>query len=205
MSAPATTPTKLMTADEFWAYVHRPENGNRNLDLIQGEVIEMPPPTKIHGRVCVNIGFELETWARSYGKGYTASNDSGVVLEEGPDSVVGPDVAYFQDADTFEDLHPKWGEVAPVLAVEVLSPNDRPGKVNAKVAGYLRGGTKLIWLVDYEERTVTVYRPGRDLVILKATDTILGDTELPGFICKVSEFFRMPGQPPNTSPTPPSA
>jgi Uma2 family endonuclease len=194
MSA-TNTATKLMTANEFWEYVHRPENEPRNLDLIRGEVIEMPRPTTPHCRVCINVGFELESWARRVGVGYVLSNDPGVVLEEDPDSVIGPDVAYFVNGETFEDLHPKWNEFPPVLAVEVLSPNDRPGRVNAKVATYLRGGTKLIWLVDYEERTVTVYRSGRDLVILKATDIVTGDAELPGFACEVAEFFRLPGQP----------
>lgn len=193
MSATGTA-TKLMTADEFWEYVHRPENEHRNLDLIRGEVIEMSRPTRIHGVVSAEITFLLNTWVRTGKPGYIASNDAGVVLGENPATVVGPDVAYYTDADAFEDIHPKWGDVPPVLAVEVLSPNDRPGKVNAKIREYLVSGTKQVWLVDYEERTVTVYRPGQDFVILKATDTISGGDDLPGFTCPLADFFRAAGK-----------
>lgn len=156
----------------------------------------MPRARHPHGIVCAEITRLVGNWVASGRPGYVASNDTGVVLREDPDTVVGPDVAYYTDATTFEDVHPKWGEVAPLLAVEVLSPTDRPGKVNAKIQEYLTAGTKVVWLADYEERTVTVYRPGQGFVILKATDTIADVPELPGFTCKVADLFRLPGQPP---------
>lgn len=193
--APPSPPTRLMTADEFWDFVHLPENEDRDFELIRGKVVEMSRPTLPHGRVCTNVGFELETWARRLGRGYVVSNDAGVSLEENPDSVLGPDVAYFSNGESFDELSPKWAESAPVLAVEVLSPNDRPGKINQKIAAYLRGGTKLVWLVDYEERTVTVYHPDRNFEIYKAGDELTCSEDLPGFTCRVADLFRLPGQP----------
>lgn len=35
--------------------------------------------------------------------------------------------AYYDDANRFEDIHPKWGDIPPILAVEVWSLSDRPG------------------------------------------------------------------------------
>jgi Uma2 family endonuclease len=65
----ATTPgtaKQLMTADEFWEFVHRPENPDRDFELIRGEVIEVSRPTKPHGAVAALVGFELQlgrgTW-----------------------------------------------------------------------------------------------------------------------------------------------
>lgn len=192
MSTTSTT-TQLMTADEFWEYVHRSENEHRNLDLIQGVVVEMSRATRFHGYVTGNIGRLLGNWTFTTGVGYIATNDAGVVLEDNPDSVLGPDVAYYTDANSADDVPPKWGDVAPVLAVEVLSPNDRMSKVNAKIATYLRSGVRLVWLVDFEERVVTVYRPQQDLVVLKADSHLASDNILPGFSCKVSDFFQLPG------------
>jgi Uma2 family endonuclease len=37
------------------------------------------------------------------------------------------------------------------------------GQVTAKVRDYLKSGVRLVWLVNYEERLVTVYRPNRTL------------------------------------------
>lgn len=202
MSPTSTTATQLMTADEFWEYVHRPENEPRNLDLIQGVVIEMSRATRFHGYVTGNIGRLVGNWTFTTGVGYVATNDAGVVLEDDPDSVLGPDVAFYTDANTAEDVPPKWGDVAPVLAVEVLSPNDRMSKVNEKIATYLRGGVQLVWLVHFEERAVTVYRSQQDLVVLKGDAAVDATDILPGFSCKVSDFFRLPG---DAKPATPSA
>jgi hypothetical protein len=43
--------TKLFTADDFAAWVDRPENANRWFELVRGRVIELPPHTKPHGVV----------------------------------------------------------------------------------------------------------------------------------------------------------
>jgi Uma2 family endonuclease len=184
---------ELMTAGQFWDYCQLPENQNRWLELVRGEVIEVPRPTRRHGVVALEIGYLLRKYVEQIGRGYVASNDSGVILEEEPDTVVGPDVAYYTDANTFDELHPKWGEEPPLLAVEVLSPNDKPSKVNEKIADYLRNGVKMVWLVDYENRKVTVYRPDRSLVVLSENHELFGDEVLPGFTCRVGDFFRLPG------------
>ena len=86
------------------------------------------------------------------------------------------------------------GDVAPVLAVEVLSPNDRPGRVDAKVRQYLDAGTRVVWLIDSDDRTVAVYRPGRDFQILKRDEILSGEPELPEFQCVVSHLFLQPGE-----------
>ena len=190
--APAAV-TNPMTADQFWNFCNLPENENRTFDLIRGKVVEMPRPTRRHGIVAVRIAHLLTVWTYSIKHGYVAGNDSGVLLEEDPATVVGPDVAYFTDANTFAEVHPKWGEEPPVLAVEVLSPNDRMSRVNAKILDYHRNGVPVVWLVDYEDQQVTVYRPNQSHVMFGVGDTLDGGAELPGFSCPVVEIFRLPG------------
>jgi len=73
-------------------------------------------------------------------KGYVVCNDSGVVLE--PDTVRGPDVAYYEDAKQFDDLPEKWGDTTPRLAVEVLSPNDLADYILRKIDDFLRSGVE---------------------------------------------------------------
>jgi Uma2 family endonuclease len=183
----------LLTAEEFYEYVHRPENTNRWLELVEGEVIELPPPQKRHGVVSANVTRILGNYCFQRGKGYVASNDSGVILRRDPDTVRGPDVAIYEGAQTWAELHPKYGEVPPRLAVEVLSPDDRPNKVNRKVVDYLRAGVGLVWLVDFEEREVTVYRPDRTPYRLGEADELTGEDVLPELRVRVSELFFMPG------------
>lgn len=188
-----TTAAPPMTADEFWDFVHRPENRDRDFELIRGEVIEVSRPTRKHGIVAGNISRLLGNYSYETNRGYVTTNDSGVILEEEPDTVVGPDVAYYTDARSFDEVHPKWGEESPVLAVEVRSPNDKRKHLNEKIRSYLRSGVKLVWLVDFEERFVSVYRPDAPFEDFDETATLSGGEVLPGFACKVADLFRIPG------------
>src|SRR5262245_56801555 len=198
-------PKKLMTVDEFWDFVNLPENADRHFELRRGEVVEMSRPKKPHGIVTTNIVTELNLYARQVRKGYVLSNDTGVVLEETPGTVVGPDVGYCLDATTYDEVEPKWAETPPVLAVEMLSPNDKMSQVNEKIADYLRAGVRVVWLADPELKTVTVYRRGHSHIVLKVADELAGGDDLPGFTCKVADFFRLPGDRATPQPQPPAA
>jgi Uma2 family endonuclease len=141
----------------------------------------------------MNIGYLLEQYVRQRGSGYVTCNDSGVILERSPDTVRGPDGALYEDATSFEELHPKYGEVPPRLAVEVLSPNDKAAQVVNKITDYLTNGVDLVWLVNPDERKVTVHRPEKSPYALKADAELTGDDTLPGFRCSVADFFFVPG------------
>jgi Uma2 family endonuclease len=190
----ATPTTKPLTAEEFYEWVHRPENTNKWFELVRGEVIELPPPTKPHGYVSLNAGRILGNFTFERGKGYVVGNDSGVILEREPDTVRGPDIAFYEDAEAFADLHPKYGETPPRLAVEVLSPNDRATDVMHKITDYLRNGVEVVWLFDPRARTVTVYRRDQGPRVFEEGDELTCEDILPGFRCLVADFFRLPGE-----------
>ena len=185
--------SERMTAEEFAAWVERPENADRHFELVQGEVIEMPPPKRPHGFVCNNIAWRLTNHAASIGRGIVCTNDSGVIVERDPDTVRGPDVSYFDDVTDESEIVYEYPEVPPVIAVEVLSPNDRVNDVACKVDEYLAFGVKQVWVVDPEMKNVAVHRPGQSMRLLKRDDELTGADDLPGFSCKVSDFFRLPG------------
>jgi Uma2 family endonuclease len=73
--------------------------------------------------------------------------------------------------------------------VEVLSPSDSRRRVAEKVAEYLASGSRLVWVVDPEDRNVTVYREATEGRPLWEDATITGEDVLPGFACRVAEFF----------------
>jgi len=85
--------------------------------------------------------------------------------------------------------------LASDLAVEVLSPGDSAYEVDQKLAEYLSAGVTLIWVVNPDTRTVRIHRPRNaqpgPISMLHESDTIDGEEVLPGFSCKVSEFFEI--------------
>jgi Uma2 family endonuclease len=201
MSATATLPTpaassRLMSADEFAEFVEREENQSRQFELVRGEVIEMSRPTLLHGTVVMAIGIRLGLYAESIGKGNVVT-ESGMLLEQEPDTVRGSDVAFFDDVKRIEDVEDGWSTIPPLVAVEVRSPGESTRNLLSKIDEYLDFGVKLVWLVDYEEKFITVYRKDRKHETFDEGDTLTCD-ELPGFTCAVANFFRTPGQIPKS-------
>ncbi len=186
-----TIPTTLMTASEFWDWVHRPENRDRHFELERGKVVEVSRPGVLHGVVCVEAGFVLSTYIRKQRKGYACANDTGIIWESDPDTVKGPDLFFYDKNLSFTELNPKWTEEVPTLVIEVLSPNDRMTKVMRRISQFLKWGVPLVWLVDPEEHTVTIYRRDRPPEVLESDQELTGGDVLPDFRCPVADLFFM--------------
>jgi Uma2 family endonuclease len=72
----------------------------------------------------------------------------------------------------------------------VDSPGNRPEEMLEKIRDDLRAGVPMVWVVHPERRTLTIYR-GDDPtpLVLTETDVVENLPELPGFHCRVAEFF----------------
>jgi Uma2 family endonuclease len=64
-----------------------------------------------------------------------------------------------------------------------------------KIEDYLRNKVRLVWVVDFEQMSVTVYRSDRTFHLLKNEQELTAEDVLPGFRCRVSDFFFVPGGP----------
>jgi Uma2 family endonuclease len=181
----STAIVKLITAEEF-GKVPEPKDGSKE-ELVKGVIVTMPPPKGRHGYVQLEIGSILRAFVKPKRLGWVVT-ESGTVLERDPDTVRGPDVAFY--SITRQPTPPEdYFEIAPELAVEVLSPDDRSGKVREKIGEHIAAGVKLVWLVDPDARTVLVYRGSRRGTELDDTESLDGGDVLPGFACKVADFF----------------
>lgn len=184
-----TTLVESMTAEQFFDWLQRPENAGKHYELERGRVVEMARPGERHGVVCANVAFVLAGYVRRRRKGFVCGNDTGVIWEHAPDVVRGPDVFYYEEARKYRDLNPRYSDEVPTLIVEVLSPHDRPNQVTRRITQFLRWGVKLAWVIDPEDRTVSVHRPGHEPEVLDAAQELTGDGALADFRCPVSEFF----------------
>lgn len=171
-----------MTADQF---MHLDDDSHRH-QLIKGELLTMPLPKRVHGRVAANLTMFLLQHAKAnrLGDVYT---ESGFKVESDPDTVLGPDVSFVsrERADREDD---GFYDGPPDLAIEVLSPGDRRGYVERKLALWLETGTRSVWLVNPRRRTVEIISSLEDRRTLHETDELIDDT-VPGFRVKVSEIF----------------
>jgi len=171
-----------MTVEEF---ENLPDSPYRH-ELINGELLTMPPPQTQHGRIVANLVFLLLQHARPNRLG-DVLGESGYHLEHNPDTVLAPDVSFVSAARVdWTDEH--YYDGPPDLAIEVLSPGDRKGYVERKLAIYLETGTRSVWLVDPRRRTVELISSLNNRRMLHEDDELVDDT-VPGFRVKVSEIF----------------
>ena len=171
-----------MTAEELG---NLPDGPYRH-ELIKGELLTMPLPKHEHMRVAANLTIILGQHARSKRLGDVYA-EGGFKLESDPDTVLGPDVSFV--ARDRISLSPEGYHAGPPdLAVEVLSPGDRKGKVEHKLSLWLEFGTRSVWLVNPSRRTVEVISASGERSLLHETDELVDDT-VPGFRVKVSEIF----------------
>ncbi|HEX5875037.1 MAG TPA: Uma2 family endonuclease [Pyrinomonadaceae bacterium] len=178
----STTQTHLMTAQELG---NLPDEPHRH-ELIKGELLTMPLPKAEHMRVAANLTFLLMQHARANRLGQVNA-EGGYKLESDPDTVLGPDVS-FVSQDRFALSPEGYHYGPPDLAVEVLSPDDRRGRVEHKLSLWLEFGTRSVWLVNPRRRTVEVCKATGERILFHETDELSDDT-VPGFRVKVSEIF----------------
>ncbi len=180
---------KVFTADDL---LHLPEAPDgRCYELVEGRLYEMPPPGQRHGRVTLKIGILLEAHAQRHGLGRAIAGDPGFILARNPDTVRAPDVAYisYERLPADQEFPLQYNDIVPELVVEVASPSDTSRHIQEKAESWLRAGVQTVWVVYPDTRQVTVYRAERDAVILQPDDTLDGSPALPGFTCRVAEFF----------------
>jgi Uma2 family endonuclease len=190
----ATVATRPVTADEFFEFVNRPENRDRVFELEAGEIVEMSKPGERHGVICGNVAFVFGVYIRQIKSGRVLTNDTGLVLDRDPDTVRGPDVSLYLDKKKYADLSTKYPNDMPVLVVEVLSPNDKLSHTTGRLNRFLGNGVALVWLVEPEPRTVTVWWEGQAPIVFEDGDEIANLPGLPEFRCKASEIFDSPGE-----------
>src|SRR6185437_1559085 len=179
--------TRLLTADEFFDW---PDEPGCRQELIRGEVFTMSLAGGRHGEVASEILRLVANHVKPLRLVKTYAAETGFIVERNPDTVRGADVAFVGNERLALITNPKKHiPFGPDLVVEVLSPNDRDDEVEEKVRLWLAAGSQLVWVVDPEDRTVIVYRLGAEPVTLREDQEIDGGEVLPGFRCRVADFF----------------
>jgi Uma2 family endonuclease len=171
-----------MTAEELL----RLNLPNKRTELVRGVLIVREPAGYQHGDVAMRLAAAIFAHVEAHQLGRVFAAQTGFTLRRNPDTVRAPDVAFISN-ERLPDPPPRgFAELAPDLAVEVLSPDDRPGEVLAKVGDWVNAGARLVWVVDPIRVIARVYRADGSESILGATDALRGEAVLPGFEHRLS-------------------
>jgi len=179
------TQMRLVTLEEFFDFIQRPENVDRDYELVGGRVIEVVSD-QYASRVTARIIRYLDTFVDDNNLGRVTGADGGYMIVGNPYI---PDVAFI----SFEK-QPKlkqkngYNILAPELAVEVLSPGNTAQEMSTKTTNYLSAGT-VVWIVDPQTKTVNVHISGQAVKQYTLDDTLDGGSVLKGFSVAVKKLF----------------
>ena len=169
-----------------------PDDGNR-YEIVDGELYVSKQPDLHHQIVCSNIVILLGRWNEQTGKGIAIFNP-GVIFAN--DNAVVPDVVWISYELLSTALQPD-GKLhsCPELVIEVLSPGSENARRDRelKLKLYSRRNAKEYWIVNWQERTLEVYRrENAELKLVKTLDetNVLETPLLPEFSCKVGNLFK---------------
>ena len=180
--------TTLLTSEQYLALPDQfDQNGNRIKDeLIGGEIVKVPPPSRIHGLIKNQIDQLLIFYLHDRpGLNFKSLVEIGTGISRldvfVPDvSVIGRD-RLGGEGRIFQG--------SPDLAIEIVSPYDTAKDLKRKVDAYLQGGSKSVWVVYPDAKSVAIYS-GDSMREFKG-DQNIEDSLLPGFSVPVASFFEL--------------
>lgn len=178
-------PGKPLTVEQF---ERLPDDGHR-LELVRGRVVRESLAGFEHGRMAARIAHYLEEYVKGRRLGIVCGAETGFLLSTEPATVRGPDAAFVRADRVPAERVRGYFPGAPDLAAEILSPSSTAGEVRAKVRDYLEAGTRVVWVVDPEARTVAVHRARSGARILGESDELDGGDVLPGFRLPLAQLF----------------
>lgn len=170
---PMSTTLSLMSFAEF---EHLPETPGKQ-ELVDGELIVMPPPELRHS----------ELVKRVYALLLTGLDGSRIWPDNTGYRIAGgwivPDVSICWPDQPRDD---RYFLRAPMIAVEILSPGE---EIDRKLTHYFNEGAMEVWVVDRKHKALTVYaiRKG-DVVRWQVEETYV--SEAAQVTVRLAELFR---------------
>ena len=177
---------EIMTAEQL----ERCDIPGKSTELVRGRLVVREPPGTHHGKLAGRLNVRVGAFVESHRLGETFAQDTGFKIASNPDTVRAPDLAFLSRERLIHVARRGYAAVAPDLIVEILSPDDRPGEVRAKITEWLNSGVRLAWELDPQQQTARVYRPDGSVSRFEAHGVLDGEEVLPGFRCELKDLFR---------------
>lgn len=177
MKSMGAVTTNLLTFEEFERLPYEP--GKR--ELLDGEVIEMPPADLEHTKFSMLIyHLALDALRAAHARG--EAHDLGEVLIEAGYKLPGaryvqPDVSITHAAHA----HAKYLTDSPAIAIEVVSESNTAREMEKKVVLYFRYGAREVWHVYRDPLHFVIHYGDTSRTILQGavTTPLLPGFELP--------------------------
>ncbi|HLA44079.1 MAG TPA: Uma2 family endonuclease, partial [Aggregatilineales bacterium] len=161
-------------------------------EIVGGKWIEEQElPGEMHTGLVKRVTWILDVFVVQNNLGEVYPDGAIYVLEGTPEHIITqrvPDVSFLSKAKA-NPSNTGYIYHAPDLAIEILSPTERPGHTAAKIADYLGAGTKQVWVIDPEGKNIAVHFPDGRVKVYDHDETLPGGELLPDFVLNVTDVF----------------
>lgn len=164
------------------------DHENRLCELVDGVLVEKVM-SYFESILAMLLGHALND--------YLEANNVGIVAGEAgqlrilPSKMRIPDISFIR-WDRFPDgkLPKDRGyQIAPDLAVEILSEGNTPKEMELKLDEYFEAGVRLVWYIDPPTKTARIYTARDQVTTIDANGQLDGGEVLPGFALRLGELF----------------
>lgn len=180
-----------MTIDDLFAY---PDDDGWRYELVEGVLIRVAGSRPRAVRVTTRLFLLLGNFVEEHGLGQVTPPDAvyDFAPTGQPNTGLLPDIAFYVAAREALVQDDKAYPFAPDLAIEIASPLQRPRAMGAKARRYLRGGTRLVWIIYPHVQQADIWHPGdrAPSITLGIEDTLDGEDVVPGFRAPLGALFR---------------
>jgi Uma2 family endonuclease len=181
---------KRMSDREFLEFCQL--NEDLRIELTSdGDLIIMPPTGGETGKRNFNLTTIFGTWVEADGTGVGFDSSTMFTLPNGAKR--SPDAAWISRA-RWDALTKKEREGIPPLCpdfvIELRSPTDNLGQLQAKMQEYLNNGAQLGWLIDPLKKKVYIYRPQMPVECLDQPEILSGEPLLVGFSLTMAKLWQ---------------
>lgn len=156
------------------------------LELVDGKIIIMGPSDIVSSEIGAELVRLLLNWVKPRKLGRVFESSGGFILPNS--NLTAPDVS-FVTADRLKQSKRYFAELVPDIVVEIKSQSDRLKPLREKIQSFIELGAKVGILIDPDKRTVTIYTPKAEPVVLRDGDMISIPELLPGWEVAVTELW----------------
>jgi Uma2 family endonuclease len=161
---------------------------NRLCELVDGTLVEKAMGFE-EARLALRLGWLIAAHVDHNDLGVCVGADG--MMHIGPGLVRIPDLSFiaWSRLPNHESPQEPIPDLAPDLAVEVLSEGNTKGEMARKVREYFEAGVTLVWLIDPRKRTARVFSTVERSTLIRADQTLDGGDVLPGFVLRLSDLL----------------
>jgi Uma2 family endonuclease len=147
-----------LTVSDFEAFLRLSENADKRFELHNGAICEMSPSSELPTVIATRLAILLGSHVYAARLGVLTGADGGFALT--PHDVLSPDVAFIRAERLSGTQRLGFFQIAPDLAIEVVSPSDSIPAVQRKAARYPVLGARDVWIICPDGQAADICRAG---------------------------------------------